>query len=122
MGTVTADRHGTHVAGTVAAVNNNGKGVCGVAGGNGSGNGVRLMSCQILSGSNSQSTPEAYVYAADMGAVISQNSWGYTQPEFTEPAIKDAIDYFIEEAGNPEILSKRPATRRTIPIVLCGEE
>ena len=121
MGTVTADRHGTHVAGTVAAVNNNGKGVCGVAGGNGSGNGVRLMSCQILSGSNSQSTPEAYVYAADMGAVISQNSWGYTQPGFTEPAIKDAIDYFIEEAGNPEDHPDSPM-RGGIVIFAAGNE
>ena len=34
--------HGTHVAGTVAAVNNNGIGVCGVAGGTGNNDGVRL--------------------------------------------------------------------------------
>lgn len=42
--------HGTHTAGTVAAVNNNGIGVCGVAGGSGNNDGVRLMSCQALSG------------------------------------------------------------------------
>lgn len=34
-GKVSADSHGTHVAGTVGARNNNGIGVCGVAGGNG---------------------------------------------------------------------------------------
>ena len=42
--------HGTHVAGTVAAVNNNGIGVAGIAGGTGKGDGVRIMSCQIFSG------------------------------------------------------------------------
>ena len=37
--------HGTHVAGTVAARNNNGKGVAGIAGGDGSADsGVRLLS------------------------------------------------------------------------------
>jgi hypothetical protein len=74
------DGHGTHVAGTVAAVNNNGKGVCGVAGGDGSGNGVRIMSSQLFSG-NTKGTAEvsakAFKYAADNGAVIAQCSWGY---------------------------------------------
>ena len=42
--------HGTHVAGTIAAVNGNGIGVCGVAGGNGEDKGVRIMSCQIYDG------------------------------------------------------------------------
>ena len=72
--------HGTHVAGTIAAVNQNGKGLCGVAGGDGSGNGVRIMSSQLFSG-KSKGTAEvsarAFHYAADNGAVIAQCSWGY---------------------------------------------
>ena len=41
--------HGTHVAGTVAAVNNNGIGVCGVAGGRMPDvPGVKMMSLQVI--------------------------------------------------------------------------
>lgn len=40
--------HGTHVAGTISAVNNNGIGVCGIAGGSGNNDGVKIMSIQIL--------------------------------------------------------------------------
>ena len=72
--------HGTHVAGTVAAVNNNGKGVCGVAGGDGSGNGVKIMSSQLFSGKakgTAEVSARAFKYAADNGAVIAQCSWGY---------------------------------------------
>ncbi len=72
--------HGTHVAGTVAAVNNNGIGVSGVAGGSGCGDGVRLMSCQIFSQGISttiDTSAAAITYAADMGASVLQNSWGY---------------------------------------------
>lgn len=47
---IDGDYHGTHVAGTVAAVNNNKIGVSGIAGGSGNGDGVRLMSCQIFGG------------------------------------------------------------------------
>lgn len=92
--------HGTHVAGTIAAQNNNGIGVCGVAGGSNKGDGVRIMTCQILGGQHAANIPLSYVYAADNGAVISQNSWGYTQPGESDQAVNDAIDYFIAEAGN----------------------
>ena len=71
--------HGTHVAGVVAAVNNNGTGVCGVAGGSGKGDGVRMMSCQIFKGgqSTSMATAIAFDYARINGASIAQCSWGY---------------------------------------------
>lgn len=115
--------HGTHVAGTIAAVNNNGKGVCGIAGGDGTPNsGVKIMSCQVFSGQNSVTLAgeaRAIKYAADNGAVILQCSWGYnssessiingytpgpaTEKEWAEtyPLEKEALDYFINNAGSP---------------------
>lgn len=101
-GQIIADNHGTHVAGTIAAVNNNGRGVAGVAGGSGNGDGVRVMSCAVFSGNDADGFAEAYVYSADRGAVISQNSWGYTLPGVYEQVVLDAIDYFIAEAGKDE--------------------
>jgi subtilisin family serine protease len=65
--------HGTHVAGVIAAVNNNGRGVASIAGGNGSGGGVKIMVCQIFSGNVATSilsTVRAIKYAADNGAVV----------------------------------------------------
>lgn len=107
---VTADDHGTHVAGTIAAVNNNGKGVCGIAGGDGtSSSGVRIMSCQIFQGEDGASGAEAIKWAADHGAVIAQNSWGYNFESekdalgyMTSTVDKAAIDYFIKNAGFDE--------------------
>ena len=107
--TIYADDHGTHVAGTVAAVNNNGKGVCGVAGGNFAAGipGVRLMSCQIFHGDKGGDGTRAIKWGADHGAVISQNSWGYIyDPQhpltYVPQQDKDAIDYFIKYAGFDE--------------------
>jgi subtilisin family serine protease len=97
-GTISVGDHGTHVAGTVAAVTNNGKGVAGVAGGSGNGDGVRIMSCNVFGASNG-GFDEALIYAADNGAVISQNSWGYTSAGVKEQSVLDAIDYFIANAG-----------------------
>ena len=80
---VTWDRgsgHGTHVAGTVAAENNNGIGVCGVAGGTGNADGVRMISCQIFEGelyATVDRVAAAFKYAKDMGAVIIQGSFGF---------------------------------------------
>lgn len=106
-GNIVPHYHGTHVAGTVAAVNNNGEGVCGVAGGTGAGDGVRLMSCQNyttdMAGENiGYDDPDAFIYAADMGAVIAQNSWGYADYQTMPGSMKRAILYFIREAGSDE--------------------
>jgi hypothetical protein len=97
--TIPAGYHGTHVAGTIGAITNNGIGVSGVAGGSGTANGVRLMSCVVFGDWNAGGFEEAYVYSADMGAVISQNSWGYIYPGDYEQSVLDAIDYFIANAG-----------------------
>ncbi len=102
-GTIGADSHGTHVAGTIAAETNNGVGMSGIAGGTGAGDGVRLMSCECFGSVSSGGFAESYIYAADNGAVISQNSWGYTNPGSYEQAVLDAIDYFIAEAGKDEL-------------------
>ncbi|MBM6866503.1 S8 family serine peptidase [Bacteroides caecigallinarum] len=114
--------HGTHVAGTIAAVNGNNTGVCGIAGGAAPGTGVKIMSLQVFSGPYGVTLDmeaKALKYAADNGAVIVQCSWGYNSamanamegytpgPESEEqwatlyPLEKDAIDYFVNNAGSP---------------------
>jgi len=97
QGTITQDDHGTHVSGTIAAETNNGIGVSGIAGGSGNNDGVRIMSCQVFGSSSQGGFAEAFVYAADMGAHISQNSWGGGGED---QSINDAIDYFIANGGS----------------------
>ncbi|WGH74134.1 S8 family serine peptidase [Tenacibaculum tangerinum] len=99
-GQITDQEHGTHVAGTVSAVNNNGKGVAGVAGGSGNNDGAKLISCQVFADNGGGNFAAAIVYGADNGAVISQNSWGYQLAGQYEQSVLDAIDYFIAEAGS----------------------
>ena len=114
--------HGTHVAGTIAAVNDNGIGCSGIAGGGKGHAGVKIMTLQIFDGMNTCSLAmeaRAIKYAADNGAVILQCSWGYnsakanlimgytpgpaTEEEWaaTYPLEKEALDYFIHKAGSP---------------------
>lgn len=116
--------HGTHVAGTIAAVNNNGIGVSGIAGGDAAAGkgGARIMSLQIFDDAYASTVAmeaKAFKYAADNGAVIMQCSWGYnsaysnimqgytpgpaTEEEWETlyPLEKEAIDYFIKNAGSP---------------------
>ena len=114
--------HGTHVAGAVAARNNNGVGIKSIAGGDGSADsGVRIMSCQIFSGQYVGTLLDevrAIKYAADNGAVILQCSWGYLSGsanpyewgqqfatdeewELYNPLEKQALDYFVTNAGSP---------------------
>lgn len=97
--------HGTHVAGTIAAVNNNGTGVCGLAGGDAAKGvrGVQIMTCQIFDDSSARQTSgngaAAIKWAADHGAVIAQNSWGYININYVPASDIAAIDYFNDFAG-----------------------
>ena len=78
--------HGTHCAGTIAAVGNNGVGVTGVM------QEARLMAVKIFSDSGSTSTDailRGLAYSARMGAQITSNSWG--GPRASE-AIKEAFE------------------------------
>lgn len=100
--------HGTHVAGTIAAVNNNGIGVAGVAGGSGKGDGVRIMSIQIFDGADNttlRKNANGIEYAADNGACILQNSWGYSR-KWTDGDYQTyngvelaAMKYFVSMSG-----------------------
>ena len=114
--------HGSHVAGVISAVNNNGVGISSVAGGSGAGDGVKIMVCQIFSGitgSSALAVVRAIKYAADNGAVVLQCSWGYVSGaaniydwgeagfasqeawEAGAPLEKSALDYFTHNAGSP---------------------
>lgn len=128
-GTISADSHGTHVAGTISAVNNNGIGVSGIAGGDFKKGikGVRLMSCQIFSSKpeddgKSGNTAAAIKYGADNGAVISQNSWGYEEATEFPSSIKAAIDYFVEYAGVDEFGAQIGPMKGGLVIFSAGNE
>lgn len=138
-GIITPTRHGTHVAGTIAARNNNGRGVCGIAGGDGRPeSGARIMCCQIFKNNpnydpnDPESTEEigtgsrnldaaAIVYGANNGAVISQNSWGYSLGHKATPqVVKEAIAYFNKYAGGNK--TEIPLIKGGIVIFAAGND
>ena len=104
--------HGTHVAGIVSAVNNNNEGISSIAGGSGTGDGVKIMICQITYGrpATIEEEVKAIKYAADNGATILQCSWGIASGAFEDDKEwsegnfsieKEALDYFLQNAGSP---------------------
>lgn len=96
--------HGTHVAGTIGAVGNNGKGVTGVAWN------VKLMACKFLAADGygfTSDAVEAIDYARRMGAHVINASFGgeeYSLPLFN--AIQQARNagiIFVAAAGNEQL-------------------
>ena len=103
--------HGTHCAGVVSALNNNGYATASPAGGWGSGsltadgNGVKIMPLRIgYSGRyfifevgfvQMDFAADAFYYAADKGVDIASCSWGSSNTG----GLGDAIDYFLASGG-----------------------
>lgn len=102
-------RHGTHVAGTIGAVGNNGIGVTGINWN------TQLMAIKIFDiigdqdncgAAHLDKVIEAINYAIDMNARVSNNSWGTSQKLnalndiLIKANIKDHI--FVAAAGNSE--------------------
>ena len=104
---INAHSHGTHVAGTVGATNNNGIGVCGVAGGSDGKGGVKMMVCQVFDSRASSSADAdfgaALVYAADRGASIAQCSWGASVAGDEDKSVTEAVDYFTKYGGGDKM-------------------
>ena len=93
--------HGTHTSGTMAAMGNNGVGVVGV---NWT---AQIMPLKFIAANgvgSDMEAGEAIMYAANHGAMVSNNSYGDTAPS---TAIQTAIQYaqskgdiFVAAAGN----------------------
>jgi subtilisin family serine protease len=79
--------HGSHCAGTIAAVGNNGKGVIGVA------PAAKIMAVKIFPLASTTVCVQAIEYAASNGAHVLSNSWGPGGRRPSDPALEEAIDY-----------------------------
>jgi len=112
------NEHGTHVAGTIAAIGNNDEGVIGVAWQK-----AHIMALKFMDASGSGSTSNAILaidYATANGVKLSNNSWGGLLP-IPSQALEDAIQtageqgaLFIAAAGNSslntDLLAAYPAS------------
>ncbi len=103
--------HGTHCAGNVSAINNNGYATASPAGGWGNGtlqptgNGVKVMAMRMgWSGSylgqevgyvRMDFAAQAFYYAADNGASIASCSWGSSN----SGGVAGAVSYFVASGG-----------------------
>lgn len=86
--------HGSHVAGTVGAIANNGIGIVGVS------PKVKIMPIKIFPVKNGlDSVVKALRCAVDNGAKVLNNSWGFTKPNPSSPTLETAVDYVYSKGG-----------------------
>jgi beta propeller repeat protein len=109
--------HGTHVAGTIGAVGNNGIGVVGVNWN------VKIMPVKFLGSTGSGSSfngAKALIYAADNGARVLNNSWGGPTSSITTDAVnyahsKNAV--LVASAGNSNIDASRQSPANEVNVI-----
>ncbi|MFH1038407.1 MAG: S8 family serine peptidase [PVC group bacterium] len=80
--------HGTHCAGVIAAVANNGIGIAGVA---------PFSKIMAVNGAGSDKGLDSFVeglqYAVDNGADVVNNSWGHHSPYPIDPPVEEVVRY-----------------------------
>jgi len=95
--------HGTHCAGTIAAVGNNGTGLIGVA------PNVRILPVKIFPNAYDDVAAQAIRYAASFATggtrVVLSDSWGPGSRAASKPVIEKAIDAAVDEHGCVAVFS-----------------
>lgn len=84
--------HGTHVAGIVAAIRDNGIGVSGIN------TPCKIMAIKFFPNSYSSIGAKSIVYAADMGCDVINMSWG---APFPSRVLEEALDYSVTKGVLP---------------------
>lgn len=111
--------HGTHVAGSIAAVGNNSIGVVGVA------PKAKIMAVKIFPNASDIVCSAAIKYAVDNGAQVINNSWGPIGRNPVNPVLEDIINYAVSKGAvvvfaagneNDEVKYYSPANH---PEVIC---
>ncbi len=84
--------HGTHCAGIVAGIRDNGIGISGIT------SPCRIMAIKVFPNAFFSVCAKGIVYAADMGCNVINMSWGGA---FPSKLIEDAIDYAVSKGVLP---------------------
>lgn len=85
--------HGSHVAGTIAAISNNNTGIVGVA------PKAKIMAVKIFPNAYDSNIAHALKYAIDNGAKILNNSWGPRQRRPSAFVLEAAVNYVYNKGG-----------------------
>ena len=95
MNVMDTHNHGTHVSGSIAAIQNNSKGIAGIA------SNAKIMAIRTVPNSSDETdvdVTEAFIYAAKNGAKIINCSFGKSHNE-RGMMVRDAINHIGEEYG-----------------------